>query len=204
MYTNLTPFRFTAGQIDAQAVDLGHFVFVDKEFDQDKEGFHDWLFEQTKDHPDKERIVLFPFKHVKRFTVDANERGYRIRYKLPDGKRVTSDAVYTAEQINQIFFIAVRKEHYDGIVELNTALRKIAPEDFFFAFVQEEIEIFLVDASIPATTEQDIRKMIEEANNATCETTAGGGSSCGCGGNGDGSCGCGGAGANGGGGCGCH
>lgn len=195
MHTNLTPFRFTAGTIEAPAVDVGHFVFVDKDLDNTIESFSTWLGQQVKDHPDKGRVVFFPYKSVKTFTVPENPRGYRIRYKIADGKRITSDQVYTADQINNIYFVIIREENYRDIPEFNRMLRNIAPEDFFFAFVHEGIEVFVVDGSVPATTEQDVelmRKSLEEPE--------GEGSSCSCGGN----CGCGGGEHESASACGCH
>ena len=100
----------------------------------------------TADHPEKRKLVFMPFTDIVQFKIEDDvKRGYKVRYKLPNGERIDSTQVYTKAEIDKIFFIMIPKRVYGQSQEMARGLSQLVPDGLSFAFVQDEIEISIID-----------------------------------------------------------
>jgi hypothetical protein len=106
---------------------------------------HDVLKAETASHPEKEKLVFLPYSHVLKWSVPNDEKQYRIRYKFEDGKSITSDTLYSAEQINQVHFITMANGDSDFLGYISTNLRQVVPETFYFAVILDSVKVTVVE-----------------------------------------------------------
>jgi poly-beta-hydroxyalkanoate depolymerase len=143
MFEKLGRKEIKIGERTFKYVDCGDVVLLDTTGHQDLK--HDEIKQQTVDFENKEKMILFPFDYVQKFSVPVDDKKYFLRYKLADGKKITSDQPYTPEEINNCYFVAVAPENEDYVGYISTNLRQVAPESFQFAVIMSNVKVLLVE-----------------------------------------------------------
>lgn len=135
---------FKVGSLDFTATDCGKLILVDVTGASNVT--NELVKKETKNYPDKDKLVFFPYSHVRKFNVPNDERQYKVKYKFGEKEASVSEQVYTAVQVNAMNFIVVANVDIDHISYYATHLKGIVPEGFVFAVIHEDVKVIIMDA----------------------------------------------------------